>query len=101
MSVVRLLDHGQVTIPKRFREALGWKKGEVAEGELDGESIVLTPQRRVRQKAWQELTALLDQVHQQNPGVREKDVVHEVLTAIAELRREDAQPPLKTPRRPR
>ena len=37
MSVVRLLDHGQVTIPKRFREALGWKKGEVAEAELDGD----------------------------------------------------------------
>lgn len=101
MPVVRLLDHGQVTIPKRFREALGLKKGDMAEAELDGERIVITPKRLVRQKAWQELTALLDQVHQQNPGVSEKQVTQDVLDAIAELRQEDAQPPPKTPRRSR
>lgn len=90
MPVVRLLDHGQVTIPKRFREALGLKKGDMAEAELDGERIVITPKRLVRQKAWQELTSLLDQVHQQNPGVSEKQVTQDVLDAIAELRQKDA-----------
>ena len=99
MPVVRLLDHGQITIPKRFREALGLERGDLAEAELDGERIVITPKKLVRQKAWQELSALLDQVHQQNQGVSEKQVAQDVLNAIAELREEDARATTKTPRR--
>lgn len=89
MPMVRLLDHGQITIPKRFWEALGLKKGDVAEAELEGERIVFTPKKLVRQKVWQRLSALLDEVHQQNKGVSEKRVARDVLEAIAELREEE------------
>ena len=103
MPVVRLLDHGQVTIPKRFREALGLKKGDVAEAELEGERIVITPKKLVHQKAWQELSALLDEVHQQNQGVSERQVTQDVLKAIAGLRKKEeyAQATPKTKSRSR
>lgn len=89
MPLVRLLDHGQVTIPKKFREALGLKKGDMAEAELEGERIVITPKELVRQKAWQRLSALLDDVHRQNKGASEKQVTRDVLKAIAEHREEE------------
>lgn len=101
MPMVRLLDHGQVTIPKRFREALGLKKGDVAEAELDGERIVITPKKLIRQKAWQRLSALLDEVHQQNKGVSEKQVSRDVLKAVVELRDEEHAQTAKTKSRSR
>lgn len=103
MPVVRVLDHGQVTIPKPLRDALGIKKGDLAEVELEGERVVITPKRLIHKQAFQKLQALLEQVHQQNKGVREDEVTRDVLKAIAELRAEDyahAKKP-KTPRRAR
>ena len=88
MPTVRLLEHGQVTIPKKFREALGLKKGDVAEAELQGEKIVITPKKLIKGKALEKLFSLMDEVHKQNKGVREKQVTQDVLKAIAELREE-------------
>jgi len=34
MFIVKVLEHGQVTIPKKFRLALGLEKGDLAEAEL-------------------------------------------------------------------
>ncbi len=43
MPIVRILEHGQVTIPKKFRDMLGLKKGDLAEAELEGDRIMITP----------------------------------------------------------
>lgn len=102
MPVVRILDHGQVTIPKPLREALGLKKGDLAEMELEGDRVVITPKRLVQKQAFQKLVVLLDHVHQHNQGVSEEQVTQDVLKAIADLRaEEDAQAKKKTTRRPR
>jgi len=51
MPIVKLMEHGQVTIPKKFREVLGLSKGDLAEAELDSERIVITPKKLVKDKA--------------------------------------------------
>ena len=51
MPVRRVLQHGQITIPKKIRQVLGLKKGDMAEVELEGETIVITPQKLVELSA--------------------------------------------------
>jgi AbrB family looped-hinge helix DNA binding protein len=89
MPIVRVLEHGQVTLPKKFREVLKLKKGDLAEAELEGERIVITPKRLVQDKALQELKAVLHEVHAKNKGVTEEEVVKYATKAIAELRAEE------------
>ena len=89
MPIVRVLEHGQVTIPKKFRELLGLEKGDLAEAELKGERIVITPKKLVKEKALKKLKAVMDRVHEQNKGFSEEEVTPDVLKAGAELREEE------------
>ena len=43
MSTIKILQDGRVTIPKHIRDALGLKKGDVAEAKLEEDRIVITP----------------------------------------------------------
>ncbi len=47
MPVRRVLEHGQITIPKKIRQLLGLKKGDLAEVGLQGDTIVITPKKLV------------------------------------------------------
>ena len=47
MPVRRVLEHGQITIPKMIRQVLGLKKGDMAEFELEGDIILITPKKLV------------------------------------------------------
>ncbi|MEK7395990.1 MAG: AbrB/MazE/SpoVT family DNA-binding domain-containing protein [Candidatus Poribacteria bacterium] len=89
MPIVRLMENGQVTIPKKFREVLGLRKGDLAEAELDGERIVITPKKPIKDEAWRELLSVMDRVHKMNDCVSEEEVTQDVLKAIAELREEE------------
>ena len=89
MPIVKIMQHGQITIPKKLREALDLKKGDLAEVELEGERIVITPKRLVEDKALKELRAVLAEVHAKNKGVTEEEVVKYATQAIAELREEE------------
>lgn len=91
MPVVKILKYGQVTLPKAFRDALGLEQGDLAEAELKGDQIVITPKKLVDRKKHRELFALLDEVHAQNEGVMEEEVVKYATEAVAELRREERQ----------
>ena len=90
MSIVKIMEHGQVTIPKKIRDILGIKKGDLAEAELRGDEIVITPKRLVdkKEKAWKEMEALLQTVHERSQGFTEEEVADDVLQAIAEYREE-------------
>ena len=68
MLIVRILENGQVTIPKKFREIVGLEKGDLAEAELAGDQIVITPKKFAEDKALKELKAVLARVHQKNKG---------------------------------
>ncbi len=89
MPIVKVLEHGQVTIPKKFREALGLGKGDLVETELEGERVVITPKKLVKDKAWRELFEVMERVHKMNEGVSEEEVTQDVLKAIAELREKE------------
>lgn len=88
MPIVKIMQHGQITIPKKLREALGLKRGDLAEAEIEGARIVITPKSLVEDKALQELKAVLKEVHAKNKGVSEEEVVRYATQAIAELREE-------------
>ncbi len=89
MPIVRIMQHGQITIPKKFRELLSLEKGDLVEAELEGAKIVITPKRLVNDKALKELLSVMDSVHQKNRGVSEEEVLQDVLKAVAELREEE------------
>jgi AbrB family looped-hinge helix DNA binding protein len=50
MSVIKILNHGQITIPKQIRDVLGLKRGYLAEAELEGDRIVITPKKLTPKK---------------------------------------------------
>lgn len=84
-----------------MRDALGLKKGDLVEVELDSDRVVMTPKRLMQEHAFQRLVALLDHVHEQNKGVSEDEVTRDVLTAITEFRAEQDAPAKKIGRRAR
>ena len=43
MPVVRVIRHGQITLPKEFRDALGVKEGDLLEAEMKENQMVLKP----------------------------------------------------------
>jgi len=88
MPIVKIMQHGQITIPKKFRETLGLKKGDLAEAGLEGSRIVITPTRLIKDKALEEVFELMDRVHKKNKGFTEEEVTQDVMRAIAELREE-------------
>lgn len=89
MPIVKVMQHGQITIPKKIRETLSLEKGDLAEISLEGEKIVIVPKRLVKDKVWRELLEVMDRVHEKNKGVSEEQVTRDVIKAIAELREEE------------
>ena len=54
-----------------------------------GSRIVITPKKLVEDKALQELSAVLKDVHAKNKGASEEEVVRYATQAISELREEE------------
>ena len=101
MPVVRVLEHGQVTIPKQFREFLGLEKGDLAEAQLEGKRIVITPKKLVKEEALKKLLAVMDRVHKLTEPFSEEEVIEDVIQAIASLREKEYAQQKKAERRPR
>ena len=95
MSAIRILQDGQVTIPKHIRDTLNLKEGDIAEVRLENGQIVITPNfskketSKLRSEPWDELQRVMRSVHQKNRGVSEAEVVSDVQRAVAELRQEE------------
>mgnify|MGYP001606766640 FL=1 len=43
MLVIKVLRHGQITLPKELREVLGVKEGDILEAEMKENQMVLKP----------------------------------------------------------
>ena len=43
MPVIKVLRHGQITLPKELREVLGVKEGDILEAEMKENQVVLRP----------------------------------------------------------
>ena len=88
MAVAKVLEHGQIIIPKPNRESLGLKKGDVLDVRLEGDCVVIMPRKLVTSEAWEKLLQVMNSVHKQNRGVSEEEVYQDVERAVAELRQE-------------
>ncbi len=91
MAVAKILEHGQITIPKSIRESLGLQKGDVVDARLEGDCVVITPRKLVTSEAWEKLRQVMNSVHEQNKGVSAEEVYQDVERAVAELRQEEVE----------
>lgn len=85
-AVAKILERGQITIPKRIRDSLGLKAGDVVDAKLVGDCVVITPSKS---DDWAKLLGVMNSVHEQNRSVSEGEVYQDVQRAVGELRQED------------
>ena len=100
MVIAKILERGQITIPKSIRENLGLKKGDVVDARIEGDCVVITPRKLVASEDWEKLLQLMHSVHEQNRGISEEEVYHDVECAVAELRQEEHDKQKNTACRP-
>ena len=99
MASAKILEHGQITIPKQIRESLGLKKGDVVDAWIEGNCVVIMPKKSSSPENWAKLLQVMKSVHEQNKGVSEEEVYQDVERAVAELRQEEYDKQKKTARR--
>lgn len=96
MASAKILENGQITIPKKIRDSLGLKKGDVVDTQLVDGHVVITPRRLAISEDWKELLKVMNSVHEQNRGTSEEAVYQDVQRAVAELRQGDYDKQKKT-----
>ncbi len=99
MASAKILENGQITIPKQIRESLGLKKGDVVDARIEGNCVVIMPKKSTSPENWSKLLQVMKSVHEQNKGVSEEEVYQDVERAVAELRQEEYDKQKKTARR--
>ena len=99
MAIAKISERGQITIPKPIRESLGLKKGDVVDARIEGDCVVITPEKSTTPENWTKLLQVMNSVHRQNRGVSEEEVYQDVECAVAELRQEEYDKQKKTTRR--
>ena len=72
MAIAKILEHGQITIPKPIRESLGLKKGDVVDARIEGDCVVITPRKLVTSEDWDKLLQVMKSVHEQNSGIQRR-----------------------------
>ena len=98
MAASKILERGQITIPKQIRESLGLKKGDIVDTRIEGDCVVITPKKSVTPEDWDKLLEVMNTVHEQNKGISEEEVYQDVQRAVEELRQEEYDK--QTTRRP-
>ena len=88
MAIAKILEHGQITIPKPIRENLGLKKGDVVDARVEGDCVVIMPKKSTTPENWAALLQVMKSVHEQNRGISEEEVYQDIKRAVAELRQE-------------
>ena len=89
MSLVKVKEKYQVTIPAEIRKVLNLEVGDYLEVEAQGTAIILKPKAvidREREVAWERLRKLLERVHRKIGEVSEEEVEKDVLEAIKAIR---------------
>jgi len=89
-KLVKQLRHGQITIPKEFREALGLEETDLlsislSEGKLEVEPVRVAP--KVKGSPWaKELYELYAPVRESLKGVPEEEINEAIDEAVKEVR---------------
>ena len=88
MSLVKVKEKYQVTIPSAIRHKLSLKVGDILEIGLENDQIVLKPKIIVdKSEAWKKLFEVMDRVHSKNKQFDPSEVEQDVLMAIQESRK--------------
>ena len=92
MSTVKVLRHGQLTLPKRLREQLHIVEGDILEAEIRDDAIVLRPKVLLdKNQAWQKLSAVMEEVGHRHQAIPEEEIERDVLAAIQAVRHAQAK----------
>ena len=87
MPLVKIIRHGQITLPIELRRALNLKEGSYLQVELEKDKIILKPVMLIeRDKAVEKMLKLMDRVQSRAEGISEEEVERDVLEAIQEIR---------------
>ena len=99
MPAIKVLRHGQVTLPKELREELHIDEGDILEAEISNDQIVLKPKVLIdKTKAWKRLSAVMERVGRRHENMSEEIIERDVLEAIAAVRKQEekSHAPTKT-----
>lgn len=87
MPLVKVIRHGQITLPADFREELDIKEGDYLEAEMDNKTIVLRPKVFMdRADAVKALHKMMAEVHERTKDLDPKEIDEVIEQAIAEVR---------------
>ena len=87
MPLVKIIRHGQITLPADFREKLDIKEGDYLEAELEGKTIVLKPKLVMdRDDAVKALHQIMSDVQSRNKDIDPETLEKEIAEAIREVR---------------
>jgi len=87
MPLVKIIRHGQITLPAKFRKALGLREGDYLEVEMERDRIILKPKVILdREEAIKKLHELMDKVQARNTDFSEEEVERDVAEAIQAVR---------------
>ena len=89
MPLVKVIRHGQITLPADLREELDIKEGDYLEAELEGEAIILRPKVLLdRAEVVKALHRVMSEVQSRTKGIDPEIIEQEVAEAIREVRKE-------------
>ena len=89
MPLVKVIRHGQITLPADFREELDIKEGDYLEADMEGKTIVLRPKVVMdREDAIKALHKIMSEVQSRTKGIDPEIIEQEVAEAIREVRKE-------------
>ena len=88
MSLVKIKEKYQVTMPSAIRDKLSLKVGDILEAELENDQIAPKPKMIVdKSEAWKKLFEVTKQVHSKNTQFDPNEVEQDILMAVDELRK--------------
>ncbi|MDA1193492.1 MAG: AbrB/MazE/SpoVT family DNA-binding domain-containing protein [Candidatus Poribacteria bacterium] len=88
MSLVKVRPKGQITLPKKVRDELDLREGDLVEAEVIDGQVVITPKKLVKEDALRRLNSLFERMRERNPHITEEQAIEDALNAIDEHRRE-------------
>jgi len=87
MPLVKVIRHGQITLPADLREELDIKEGDYLEADIEGRTITLRPKVVMDQEqAVKALHRAMDRVQSHTEGVDPEIIEREVAEAIRAVR---------------
>lgn len=91
MPLVKVIRHGQITLPKQIRDALGIREGDLLDVRLTGADVLLRPKAAVdREVAGERLFQMLEEIREGVKGADPAELDDALAEAVAEAKKATA-----------